>query len=673
MRAPVLVILLATLALPAPPAAAQATPDRSDWRSYGADLANSRYSPLDQVTADNFNRLEVAWRFRTDALGPRPEVNLQVTPLMVDGIVYAVGGTRRAAFALDAATGELLWMHSINEGRRGEEAPRRLSGRGLSYWTDGKESRIIYVTPGYQMVALDAKTGERVRSFGTNGIVDLKTGLDQDIDLVSGEIGLHAAPIIAKDVIVIGAAHLAGQRPKTSKNVRGYVRGFDVRTGKRLWIFHTIPLGGEFGAETWKNESWRVNGNTGSWAQMSADEELGLVYVPVEIPTGDYYGGHRPGNGLFGESLLALDVRTGKRRWHYQTVHHGVWDWDLPAAPMLIDITVAGRPVKAVAVPTKQSWLFVFDRVTGEPVWPIEERSVPAGSVPGEEYSPTQPHPTRPAAFDRQGLTKDDLIDFTPELRTMAERLIENYEYGPMYTPPVLSRWPRPLGTIFVPHILGGSNWPGGSWDPETRTLFVYSMSSANAIGLVEPPPGTSDMRYIVGVASDPNPPASTPSSRPAPPAGEGGGGLSVDGLPLLKPPYARITAIDMNRGELLWQIPHGDTPDAIRNHPRLKGLELPRTGRQGRIGTLTTRTLLIAGEAGTATTPDGRGAYLRAYDKRTGADAGKVFMPAGQTGSPMTYMWQGRQYIVLAIGGPNATSELVAFALPANRRAPGD
>jgi quinoprotein glucose dehydrogenase len=656
--------LLVALALAAVPVFGNGK--AGEWPTYGGDLASTRYSPLDQINKDNFEQLEVAWRFKTDALGPRPEFNLQATPLMVDGVLYSTGGSRRAAFALDAASGEMLWMHSENEGKRGEAAPRRLSGRGLAYWSDGKSPRVIYVTPGYRMIALDARTGETVKSFGVNGVVDLKDQLDQEIDPVTGEIGLHSAPLIVKDVIVIGAAHLAGQQPKTHRNVRGYVRGFDARTGKRLWIFHTIPLPGEFGADTWQANSLAENGNTGVWAQMSADEELGLVYLPVELPTGDYYGGHRPGNGLFGESLVAVDIRTGKRKWHYQFVHHGVWDWDLPAAPILCDIVVNGKPVKAVAVPSKQSWLFVLDRATGEPVWPIEERPVPKGDVPGETYSPTQPYPTKPPAFDVQGLKVDDLIDFTPELRAAAEKLITNYKYGEMYTPPVVSQWPRPLGTIFVPHILGGSNWPGGSYDPETKILYVYSMTQANSIGLVPPEPGRSDMRYVVGVARDPNATAAA-EGRGAQPGGggEGGRSLAVDGLPLLKPPYGRITAFDMNKGEILWQVAHGETPDNIKNHPKLKGIDVPRTGRPGRIGTLSTKTLLISGEAGVVTTPSGRGAYLRAYDKMTGADAGKVFMPAGQTGTPMTYMWQGKQYIVVAIGGGNYTSEFVAFRLP--------
>ncbi len=384
-----------------------------EWPTYGGDLANTRYAPLDQVNAANFKDLDIAWRFKTDKLGPRPEFNLEATPLMVNGVLYSTAGSRRAVVALDPATGEQLWMHSEHEGTRGANAPRLLSGRGLAYWSDGRDSRILYVTPGYRLVALDAKTGAVVITFGNNGVVDLKKDDDQEIDLETGEVGLHATPIVAKDVVIVGAAHRTGAQPRSKKNIKGYVRGFDVRTGKRLWIFHTIPKVGEFGHDSWLNESWVYTGNTGVWAQISVDEELGLAYLPVELPTGDYYGGHRPGNGLFGESIVAVDLKTGVRKWHYQLVHHGIWDMDIPCAPILIDITRDGRPVKALAQPTKQGFVYVFNRATGEPIWPIEERPVPKGDVPGEWYSPTQPIPTKPPAFDRQGVSLDDLIDFT--------------------------------------------------------------------------------------------------------------------------------------------------------------------------------------------------------------------------------------------------------------------
>ena len=587
---------------------------------------------------------------------------------MVKGVVYTTAGTRRAVVALDAATGEMLWMHREDEGKRGEAAPRRLSGRGLAYWTDGRESRIVYVTPGYQMVALDARTGRRVPGFGNNGIVDLKLNDDQVVDLETGEIGLHAAPIIAKDIIVIGAAHLPGGTPKSKVHEKGYIRGFDARTGKRLWIFHTIPEAGEFGGNTWEKDSASYTGNAGVWAQMSVDEELGLLYLPVELPTGDYYGGHRPGAGLFGESLVALDLKTGKRKWHYQFVHHGIWDFDIPAAPILADITVDGRRIKAIAQPTKQSWLYVLDRVTGQPVWPIEERPVAKGDAPGEWYSPTQPFVTKPPAYDLQGIAIDDLIDFTPELRAEAIKIVSRYKIGPLFTPPPVSKWEGPLGLLMVPSSTGGANWPGGALDPETNLLYLYSFRNPSVIGLI-PGPKPDEFAYVNGQARDPNAPPPPPAAGAAPVVAVEGGGaaVTVQGLPLLKPPYGTISAIDLNKGEIAWQVAHGETPDAIKNNPALKGLTIPRTGRaNGRIGVLVTKTLVIAGEPGFGTTPNGqRGAMLRAYDKATGAEVGAVYMPAPQTGSPMTYMLNGRQYLVVAISGAGYSGELVAFTVP--------
>ena len=636
----------------------QAEMQTFEWPTYGADLRSTRYAPLDQINAQNFSQLQLAFRFRTESLGPRPEFNFQATPLMVNGRLFFTAGTRRAAVALDARTGELLWMHRLDEGKRGQSAPRQLSGRGVAYWTDGKEERIIYVTPGYQMVALDAKTGQRIPSFGKDGIVDLKLEMDQEMDLETGEVGLHSAPVIAKNVVLIGAAHLPGGAPKSKTNQKGYIRGYDVRTGKRLWIFHTIPRPGEFGNDTWLDDSWAYTGNVGVWAQMSVDEELGMAYMGVELPTGDYYGGHRPGNGLFGESLVALDIQTGKRKWHYQLVHHGLWDHDIPCAPILADITVDGKLIKAVAQPTKQGWVYVFDRVTGEPVWPIEERPVEKGDVPGEWYSPTQPFVTKPPPFERQGVTIDDLIDFTPELRAEAVKLVSRYKMGPLFTPPVVSKWEGPLGTLMLPNITGGANWQGGALDPETNILYIFSNTNISSIGLVPNDPSKGDFAYVMGTARDPN-------AKPGAPGG-GAPGLTVQGLPLVKPPYGRITAIDLNKGEITWQIAHGETPDNIRNHPVLKGLDIPRTGRQGRIGVLVTKSLVIAGEGGFFTAPNGqRGAMLRAYDKATGEEAGAVYMGAPQTGSPMTYMLDGRQYLTVSVGGPNYPAELLVFKLP--------
>ena len=652
------------------PAQGQSGAPKGEWGTYGADLGNTRYSALDQITAANFKNLEVAWRFKTDNLGPTPEFNLQSTPLVVNRVLYTTGGNRRAVVALDASTGEMKWVYSLNEGKRGEAAPRRLSGRGLWYWTDGaSEERIIYVTPGYQMIALNAATGRPVPTFGKDGIVDLKDDNDQVMDPITGEIGLHAAPIVVRNVVVVGAAHLTGGAPKSRRNEKGYIRGFDVRTGKRLWIFHTIPQPDEFGNDTWLKDSWAYTGNTGNWGQMSADEELGHVYLATEMPTGDYYGGHRHGNNLFADSIVALDVATGKRVWHFQAIHHDVWDWDLPCAPIIANITVDGRAIKALAQPSKQGFLYVFDRTNGRPVWPIPERAVPAGDVPGEWYSPTQPFPTKPPAFERQGVTVDDLIDFTPELRAEAIKIAANYKMGPIFTPPVASQWPGPLGTLISPTATGGANWQGGSFDPDTGMFYIFTNSGVSSLGLVKDA-ARSDMDFISGRAADPNAP------RPAAPAGGGGGGAAeggnvgpnVQGLPLLKAPYAKITAINLNTGELVWQIAHGETPDNVRNHPALKGLTIPRTGRQGRIGTLVTKTLLIAGEGGFFTGPTGRrGAMLRAYDKATGTEVGEVFMPAPQSGSPMTYSLDGRQYLIVPVSGGGYSGEFIAFRLPAS------
>jgi quinoprotein glucose dehydrogenase len=647
---------------------AQSGAPGTEWRSYGGDLGHTRYAPLNEITAANFKDLEVAWRFKTDNLGPRPEYTFQSTPLMMNGILYSTAGTRRAVIALNAGTGELKWMQSLDEGPRGAAAPRQFSGRGLSYWSDGKQERIYYVTPGYRLLALDAKTGIPIRGFGLDGQVDLMRDFDQDVDPLGGAVGLHSTPLVTRDVIIVGAAHQTGANPKSKTNVKGYVRGYDVRTGKRLWTFHTIPRPSETGSDTWLNGSNAYTGNTGVWAQISADETLGLAYLPVELPTGDYYGGDRPGANLFSESIVAVDIRTGVRKWHYQLVHHGIWDMDIPCAPILADILVDGRPIKALAQPTKQGFLYVFNRETGEPVWPIEERPVPKGDAPGEWYSPTQPFPTRPRAYERQGLSTDDLIDFTPALRAEAEKLVSRYRIGPIFTPPSVSRAEGPIATLTMAAQGAATNWQGGSYDPETRILYVSSQAQVAALGLMPPPPEITDFRYHQGTVLS----GVRRSGGSGSGGGEGGGGttsLTVQGLPLIKPPYGQISAIDLNRGEILWQVPHGETPDVVRNHPALKGLTIPRTGRNGSVGTLVTKTLVIAGEGSFGPTPSGaRGAMLRAYDKATGAEVGAVQMPAPQTGSPMTYLLNGRQYLVVAISGAGYSGELLALRLPEKR-----
>jgi quinoprotein glucose dehydrogenase len=627
----------------------QAGAKNGEWQTYGGDLGNTHYSPLDQINAANFSKLQIAWRFKTENLGPRPEYNFEGTPLMANGVVYSTAGTRRSVVALDAATGELLWVHGEHEGARAAASPRQLSGRGLAYWTDGREERILYVTIGYRLVALDAKTGNPVPTFGNGGSVDLKLDDDQEIDLVNGEVGLHAAPVIADDVVIVGAAHKPGAAPKSMKNVKGFVRGFDVRTGKRLWIFHTIPQSNEFGYDTWEKDSASYTGNTGVWGQISVDEQLGMAFIPVELPTGDFYGGHRPGNNLFGETVLAIDLKTGQRKWHYQLVHHGIWDMDIPCAPMLVDITINGQTVKALAQPTKQAFLYVFDRITGKPIWPIVERPVEQTTVPGEKTSPTQPFPTKPPAYDAQGFSIDDLIDFTPELRAEAEKIVSKYKLGPVFTPAVLSTPDGPYGTLAMATAGGGTNWPGGSYDPETHIAYLPSQHEIWDIGLIPGDPKRTDMKYMSGSVSHNHDET------------EFGIGFTIRGLPVDKPPYGSISAIDLNKGEILWHIAHGATPDAVRNNPALKGVDIPRTGRPGNFGILVTKTLLIAGDQSMQHQPDN---MLRAYEKTTGKEVGAIAMPAGQTGTPMTYMLNGSQYVVLAVSGIGFPGELVAFKL---------
>lgn len=653
-----------------------------EWPTYGGDLGHTRYSALDQIDSSNFSELEVAWTFDAANFGPSPEYRYQSTPLMINGRVFTTAGSRRAVVSLDAKTGEILWMHSLDEGERGEYAPRQLSGRGLAYWVseDGSEERVIYVTPGYRMMALDAVTGNPVASFGDNGIVDLKQDADQQIDLITGEIGLHSTPIVAKDVVIVGAAHRTGGNPKSRENVKGYVRGFNVHTGERLWIFHTIPLPGEYGNESWLNESSAYTGNTGVWAQISVDLDLETVYLPVEAATGDYYGAYRPGDNLFSESLVAVDLNTGERKWHYQLVHHGIWDHDIPCAPILADVVIDGQLRKIVAQPTKQAFLYVFDRVSGEPIWPIEERGVELGDVPGEWYSPTQPHPTKPPPYDRQGVSEEDLIDFTPELRAKGIEVASWHKMGPIFTPPVVSSIDGPLGTLMAPATGGGTNWPGGAYDPENNMVYVVSNSSVTSLAVVPPYPGQSDMAYIQGSAlSGPRTSGGAGSSagggrtefdaaqraRPTSSRGTPPRNLLVDRLPLLKPPYGRLTAIDLRQGEIAWQVPHGQTPDRIANHPALAGLEIPRTGQGASVGTLVTKTLVVAGEAELTSDENGtRRAMLRAYDKSSGVEVGAVELPAPQTGSPMTYMIDEEQYIVIAVSGSGVSGRLVAFKL---------
>ena len=510
--------------------------ENGEWRSYGGDIKNTRYSPLDQIDASNFDDLEIAWRIKMSNFGPNPEYNFQSTPLMVDGVIYSTAGSRRAVVAADAGTGELLWMHRFDEGERGAATPRRLSGRGLAYRYDGASGQIVYVTLGYQLIVLNAATGERVSSFGTDGVVDLMQNMDQDIDPFAGEIGLHAAPLVVGDTIVIGAAHVPGSAPRSMRNTKGYVRGFDADTGSRKWIFHTIPGNDEFGNDSWLNDSWRYTGNTGVWGQISADLEEGIVYFATEMPTNDYYGGHRHGDNLFSDSLVAVDIDSGDRLWHFQAIHHDVWDWEFPCAPIIADVMIDGVERKIVAQPSKQAWLYVFDRITGEPIWPIEERPIEQSDVPGELLSAPQPYPTKPPAYDRQGVSLDDLVDFTPELRRRAEEIAARHRIGPIFTPVTVSEPDGVIGTLMLPSAGGGTNWPGGSIDPETGIAYLYSFTNVTALGLINDPE-RSDMNFIRGRARG------IPAADAA---------LNIEGIPLIKPPWGRITAIDLKQGEIL-------------------------------------------------------------------------------------------------------------------------
>jgi quinoprotein glucose dehydrogenase len=693
--------------------ATQPSGKNGEWTHYTADVRGSKYMPLDQINASNFGKLEIAWRFSTANLGPRPEYNLEGTPLMVKGVVYATGGGggRRSVVALDAKTGELLWKHSIDEGRRAEVAPRRLSGRGVSYWTDGKgDERIVYVTIGYQLVSLNARTGQPIASFGRNGIVDLKVGAlmgtpgsreQKQIDLVEGEIGLHSTPTVTGDVVIVGSSFLEGLNYRRMNNTKGMVRAFDVRTGKQLWRFNTMPGPGEFGHDTWENDSWYYMGNTGVWTQITVDEDAGLVYLPVETPTVDLYGGDRPGANLFAESLVAVDLKTGVRKWHFQFVHHPLWDHDMSSAPLLADVVIDGKPRKVVAVPSKQSFLYVFDRLTGQPIWPMPETPVPASDVPGEKAWPTQPIPSKPPAYARTHLKKDDLIDFTPEMRNQALEILKRYRWlETPYVPPALGGQPNGvLGAINVGNASGGTNWPGASYDPELHVVFAQAGNSAVGGTNVQPiPADRGDAKFTSGGGRSGGPetgrfgsltnttrevaeagrgrggrgaqPAAAVAggrgAAGAPGGGGGGGGLNVQGLPIVKPPYGVLSAINLDRGELMWQVAHGETPDNIRNHPALRGMNIPRTGQGGSIGLMVTKALVVLGDR-QVTAPPGRprGAMLRAYDKKTGENVASVWMPAGQTGSPMTYMVDGRQYMIIAIGGGNYQAEYLAFALP--------
>jgi quinoprotein glucose dehydrogenase len=604
---------------------------------------------LDQINKDNIKDLRIVWRWKQENFGPRPEFNFEATPLMVHGVLYETAGNRRVAVAIDGATGETLWMFRLDEGERGQKAaPLAPSGRGLAYWTNGTEERVLYVTRGYQLVALDAKSGRPVPTFGKGGVVDLKEQFDQE--MTDGQITDNSPPLVVGNVVVVGTASPPAASVPTMTWPKGHVRGYDVVTGKRLWIFHTIPSPGEVGNETWEKDSWSFNGAAAVWGPMSADEELGYVYMSVDMPTNDFYGGHRPGNGLFADSLVCVDAKTGRRIWHFQAVHHDVWDYDLIPTASLVDVTVNGKKIKAVAQVSKGGFIYVFDRVTGAPMWPIVERPVPQSDVPGEKSSPTQPFPTKPAPFEMQGTSVDDLIDFTPELRAEALKIVSQYKLGPMFSPPIVLGSNGFRAALVRPSERGGANWFGAAVDPETGLIYIPSMNMASPIGLIHDAKRTGTMdQYINGPV-----------------------GLYLDGpqgLPLFKPPWGRITAIDLNTGDHVWMKANADTPEFVKNHPALKGVALPKMLGSGNIsGLLLTKTLLFAGEAADFYGPSwGGGKMFRAFDKKTGDVVWETQLPGGltQTGNPMTYMIDGKQYVVIPAGAKGVAGELIAYSLP--------
>jgi quinoprotein glucose dehydrogenase len=638
MKLPILIMPLALLSA-ALGLAQQGTPPTGEWRVNGGDTGSTRYSPLDQINASNVKNLQVVWRWKAQNMGPAPQAAWEVTPLMVGGKLYFTAGTGRTVVAADALTGETLWTYRGDD--TAERGAVRANNRGVSYWSDGKgDDRILFVTPGYQLVALNAKTGLPITAFGVDAHVDLWKGLDRP-KVENGTIGATSPPIIIRDVAVVGAALKVGVALPKKENVPGYIRGYDVRTGKLLWTFHTVPQAGEAGVETWGKdpqtgvESWKFTGNTGAWGPLTGDEELGYVYIPVEAPSGDTYGGQRPGNNLYSDSVVCLDAKTGKKVWHYQLIHHEMWDYDIPAAPILLDLTVNGKKIKALAQVNKSAFTFVFDRTNGQPVFPIEERPSPKGSAPGEWYSPTQPYPTKPPAFDRQGVTEADLADYTPEIKEAALKMAQQYQLGPIYTPPIVKDTGGKLGTIQLPGAGGGANWMGGSVDPETGMLYIPS-TTAPYISSLQPGASRSEMPYI---------------------AGGGLGSTNVMGVPLIKGPYGRITALNLNTGEMSWMVPNGKPADTLVNNPALKAANIDASNWGGgqRSPILITKTLLFEGSNN-----------LRVIDKATGQQIHAIEVGANVTGGTMTYLINGRQFVLAVVGGAQGSgSELVALSLP--------
>ena len=621
------------------------------WASYASDAGSTKYTSLSQIDAHNFGDLEIAWRWQSidgdldfeALLGPDADLSfgrLQATPLMIDGVLYMITALNQVA-ALDAVSGEVLWTHDPGAYMSGTSiSPLGYHHRGVAWWSDGDESRVLFASNDGYLISLDAETGEPDPEFA-GGRIDMTVGIpraDRNVLDYTGAVplGTVSPPIVVGDVLVVN--QITSNRPHYKERPPTWVRGYNIRNGELIWTFHTIPQAGEFGVDSWQEESWRYTGNGGVWTQMSADLDLGYVYLPTEAPTNDFYGGHRPGDNLFTQSVVALDAATGERVWHFQMIHHGIWDYDTPAAPNLIDIYVDGREIKALAQVTKQGFTYVFDRATGVPVWPIVERAVPQGLIPGERTSPTQPFPTKPPPFVRQGLTEDDVIDFTQELRAEALEILENYTYGPLYTPPSLPDDDGHLGTILVPSAGGGANWEGAGVDPENNILFVPGSNSRSPTSpfMGTLPEDESNFRFY---------------------RLQNRGVLGPRGLPILKPPYSTITAYDMNRGEILWQFANGDGMAGVENHPAVAGIDLPPLGGGGRFAVLVTSTLLVHAQ----NTSDGP--VLIARNKLTGEELAAIDLPGIPNAAPMSYAVDGRQYIAVAISSA-PTPELVVYAL---------
>ena len=628
-----------------------------EWPQYAGDLAASKYSPLDQISGENVGQLEVAWVWdafdngyyldsqgqdrQEPGRGGRAMVpdGFKATPLMAGGRLLIRTNFSGVA-ALDPGTGAEAWTHDPGTARWGRPGIFGFATRGLGYWSDGEDERILLCTGDSYLVALDPATGRPIESFGDNGRTDLTQGSRRP--LIRHLVNCSAPPAIIGNVAVIGnqiadgppgrSARSGGPNWKDNWPV-GDVRGYDVLTGKRLWTFHTVPQEGEFGNETWEGDSWKWMGNTNVWSMMSSDEELGYVYLPVTGPTFNFAGDFRPGDNLFSNSVVCLDARTGERVWHFQTIHHDLWDWDLPAAPNLMDIVVDGKKVPALAQVTKTGFVFVFDRRTGEPVWPIEERSVPGSEV--DQAAATQPFPSKPPPFELQGITEEDLVDFTAGLKSRALEAVKPHRLGPLYEPP------SPQGTVQVPGWGGGANWGGAGFDPETGYLYLSSRRQYIVVGMrpVEDPEARGyrfEHKFFR---------------------------VGLGGLPVVKPPYGTLTAYDMHRGEIAWQAPHGNGP---RDRGAFKGLGLPPLGNPNAAGVLVTRTLLFAGDRGDSSEPS----YLRAYDKATGETLWEEALPGRHhDAAPMTYLHEGRQYIVIAVGGAAEPARLVAFRLAASVR----